>query len=665
MKKQSIVAILVGIVVIFAGLLIVSSGEKVQASELPTPVIANQTFYGGSGDQRGTSISINGSNLYISGRDGINALLIGIPPSVPSWSQTLSGDTYFNSVAVSSSTVYSVGLALPPAYGASDGVGGTEHKVLLARHTTEGTFLGAQSTNYFPYRGGEGYSAVIVVDEGLAVAVYVAGGGEETGWGGARTILAKYTADGTLLWKRKYATDTNGNQIAGTGTRINSSTNGLAFLNGFLYLAGHDRAADQMGGSAAQGMLFKYDAVAQPTDPNLGAEGTAILNPVWARVTGFQGVFHGVTAFGGSLYVVGYTFIRGVAGSENYLIQKYNEAGTLQWSQICGGANSDALTGVVGIGSRLFAVGWTMSSGAGGKDAVILEIDPATGNMLSTTLFGGAQDDMANSVATDGTDLYVAGESKSFAEGGNTVGSNDVMLLRYTLAPSIAATSVKFTPQAVKKNDRNGDPWVMVKGSLPAPYAVKNIDPSTVKLNGTVPAVTDPKYGFTQPLADGSVEFMFKFDRLAVEATLSIGDTVVVTITGKVSYNNGTDTGLADFQGQDIIKVLENKKAAPTLAQEFVFAALPAYPQPSNPETWIPFKLAQGSEVVVTIYDTGGRLIRSLALGYHSPGIYTSQSKAAYWDGRNEAGEDVSSGVYFYTIQAGDFTATRKLIIVR
>src|SRR5207245_9925455 len=72
--------------------------------------------------------------------------------------------------------------------------------------------------------------------------------------------------------------------------------------------------------------------------------------------------------------------------------------------------------------------------GSGGSDAVLLEIDPTTGNVLSKTLFGGAQDDKANGVATDGTDLYVVGESRSFANGGNSVGQNDVMLLRYTLA---------------------------------------------------------------------------------------------------------------------------------------------------------------------------------------------------------------------------------------
>jgi hypothetical protein len=134
-----------------------------------------------------------------------------------------------------------------------------------------------------------------------------------------------------------------------------------------------------------------------------------------------------------AIYAVGYT-TTGVAGSEDYLIQKYDEAGNLLWSETSGGANTDVLNGVVGIGTRLFAVGYTNSSGAGGDDSVVLEIDPATGATLSTTLFGGALDDKANGAATDGTDLYVVGESRSFAsDQGNTVGENDVMLLRYNI----------------------------------------------------------------------------------------------------------------------------------------------------------------------------------------------------------------------------------------
>ena len=89
------------------------------------------------------------------------------------------------------------------------------------------------------------------------------------------------------------------------------------------------------------------------------------------------------------------------------------------------------------------------------------------------------------------------------------------------------------------------------------------------------------------------------------------------------------------------------------------------YPNPFNPDTWIPYELAEDAHVEIRIYALTGQLIRTLALGHKPTGFYTDKSKAAYWDGKNEAGEQVASGVYFYTILAGDFTATKKMVVAR
>ena len=92
---------------------------------------------------------------------------------------------------------------------------------------------------------------------------------------------------------------------------------------------------------------------------------------------------------------------------------------------------------------------------------------------------------------------------------------------------------------------------------------------------------------------------------------------------------------------------------------------LPNYPNPFNPETWIPYHLAHAADVTLTIYDTQGVLVRQLDLGYQQAGYYTDRTRAAYWDGRNRLGESVASGVYFYQLQAGEFSATRKLVILK
>ena len=92
-------------------------------------------------------------------------------------------------------------------------------------------------------------------------------------------------------------------------------------------------------------------------------------------------------------------------------------------------------------------------------------------------------------------------------------------------------------------------------------------------------------------------------------------------------------------------------------------ALLPNYPNPFNPETWIPYQLAEPAEVTLRIHAVDGTLVRTLSLGHKGVGMYQSRSRAAYWDGRNRLGEPVASGAYFYTLIADDFTATRKMLI--
>ena len=89
------------------------------------------------------------------------------------------------------------------------------------------------------------------------------------------------------------------------------------------------------------------------------------------------------------------------------------------------------------------------------------------------------------------------------------------------------------------------------------------------------------------------------------------------------------------------------------------------YPNPFNPETWIPYRLAEDAFVTLTIYDLSGQIIRTLEVGHRIASAYESQSKAVHWDGRNNLGEQVASGVYFYTLTAGDLSATRKMLILK
>ena len=101
------------------------------------------------------------------------------------------------------------------------------------------------------------------------------------------------------------------------------------------------------------------------------------------------------------------------------------------------------------------------------------------------------------------------------------------------------------------------------------------------------------------------------------------------------------------------------------LAQPEQTRLLANYPNPFNPETWLPYQLAIGSNVEITIYDVKGIVVRHLKLGHQAAGYYTEKHRAAYWDGRNAVGERVASGVYFYQLQADNVSLLRKMVILK
>ena len=208
-------------------------------------------------------------------------------------------------------------------------------------------------------------------------------------------------------------------------------------------------------------------------------------------------------------------------------------------------------------------------------------------------------------------------------------------------------------------------------------------------------------------MAEGDVDDHSSYALITLESataqsdvTMHAGsdDSIKIWLNGEVVHNNPINRGAQDYkdtfkvdlkQGDNLllVKVSERDggwsmfvgidadvdtkrqfRAAPLLqalqmpppTETVLFSN---YPNPFNPETWIPYQLSDPAEVTVHIYAVDGRLIRRLALGHQPVGHYTGKSRAAYWDGRNQLGERVASGLYFYTLTAGDFTATRKMLI--
>ena len=121
-------------------------------------------------------------------------------------------------------------------------------------------------------------------------------------------------------------------------------------------------------------------------------------------------------------------------------------------------------------------------------------------------------------------------------------------------------------------------------------------------------------------------------------------------------------SGDLSINGQRALIYLQHLLAS---ARPDATVLLANYPNPFNPETWIPYHLASSTDVKIRIYDARGTLVRELTLGHQSAGYYTSRSRAAYWDGKNALGERVASGIYFYQLQADELSPLRKMVILK
>ncbi|MYE88145.1 hypothetical protein F4X33_04020 [Candidatus Poribacteria bacterium] len=167
-----------------------------------------------------------------------------------------------------------------------------------------------------------------------------------------------------------------------------------------------------------------------------------------------------------------------------------------------------------------------------------------------------------------------------------------------------------------------------------------------------------------QGLAEAGDRFTLGYADLSRTPVVQVGDTVRLTLTDMAS---GKPIGKIDH----IITADDIRKAYTTLHLNFDNIApmytqlLQNYPNPFNPETWIPYQLASDADVSIIIYNPSGERIRTIPIGGQAAGSYLTKGRAAYWDGRNGRGELVSSGLYFYHLQANDFTDVKRMIILK
>jgi hypothetical protein len=193
-----------------------------------------------------------------------------------------------------------------------------------------------------------------------------------------------------------------------------------------------------------------------------------------------------------------------------------------------------------------------------------------------------------------------------------------------------------------------------------------------LELDGTVPvdglSVTARNLSTGVVMTDATVDdgwFSMTFVDFSSNGTAKIGDVFEVSFSD-LSGKFGADSIHYAVTERDI------QLGRIALGNVVIYAAIPNrtqllqnWPNPFNPETWIPFKLKEASDTSITIYDVHGQVVRQLNLGYIPAGVYQTKSKSAYWNGTNDMGERVASGVYFYHLQAGEFSASRKMVILK
>ena len=150
---------------------------------------------------------------------------------------------------------------------------------------------------------------------------------------------------------------------------------------------------------------------------------------------------------------------------------------------------------------------------------------------------------------------------------------------------------------------------------------------------------------------------------LARRSVVQVGDVIEVRVIGP---NRNVESHTLNYKvtpenlANAVMSIRLDSIGRPHLTQ-----LLQNFPNPFNPETWIPYQLEKAADVMLQIYDTSGSIVRTLDLGFKEQGFYMTRSTAAYWDGRNNMGEPVVSGVYFYSLQTSDFSATRKMLILK
>ena len=311
----------------------------------------------------------------------------------------------------------------------------------------------------------------------------------------------------------------------------------------------------------------------------------------------------------------------------------------------------------------------------------------ATGGWHEIQLLNAQNGQLKQTINSSGEALAYSGDGKTLASGGwrgiQLWNARTGKLQRSLTGPGEGVSWLAFDPKGNTLVSRGWDGTILCwdMNALPELIAedvnldgIVDVEDLVIVASSFGKSVTKGAYPNPDVKADGVVnrqDVLRVMTMLEAAGAPSIASQKLPVFTAntlqywinRAKQLNNTD---ADFQsGIQVLEALLATLMTTSQATPAETALLVNYPNPFNPETWIPYQLSEDVEVTVSIHSADGRLVRTLELGQLPAGMYQQKSRAAYWDGKNEVGESVASGVYFYMLTAGNFSATRKMVILK
>ena len=652
------------------------------------------TYLGGSRGEKGFDIAVDSSgNTYVTGF----TTSIDFPTQNPFQDNNGSSSGYYDvfiaKLSSSGNTlIYSTYLG---GSGWDEGKGiavDSDGNAYVTGETSESSDFPLEN----PYQSikGEGHDAFVTKlnssGNTLIYSTYLGGNGSDVTESIAvdsagNAYVTGYTNSSDFPIKNPYQ-DSNAGSNDAFFTKFSSSGDTLiysTYLGGSSGDEGYGIAVDSAGNAYITGDTdspdFPTQNPYQDSHSEVGADsfvtklesnGNTLVYSTFLSAFGDTRAFDIAVDSSENAYVTGYTVASDFptqnpyqdsnAGSNDAFVTKFSNSGnTLIYSTYLGGNGSDVAESIAVDGSgNAYLTGYTTSldfpiqnpyqsnHGGGDYDAFVTKLSSYGDTLNYSTFLGGSDSDSGWGITVNSLgDAFLTGYTRSFnfpthnsyqeSLGGGGLdafvasflsdGSLPVELSLLTASASADGVTIRWRTETEVNN---------IGFSI---YRSETKDSNYTKIT------------FVSGAGNSAMPTDYQFADKKAEQ-------------GKTYFYYIEDIDIAGVRNKsDIIKVV----VPPAQPVPKEFQLLQNYPNPFNPETWIPFKLAQNKPVSISIYNTKGQLIRTISLGNRNAGIYTTKDKAVYWDGRSNTGEKVSSGAYYYTLQAGEFRATRKMVIVK